>query len=104
MSKLLARPNVKLFNAVAAEDLIIQEGRVAGVVTNWALVTMNHDTQSSMDPNVMEAKVVLGINCKPDKQYTYYRWTCIRFSRHYAVMEQFDDCMAFLLMVGYIGM
>ncbi|GKD90052.1 thiamine thiazole synthase, chloroplastic-like protein [Tanacetum coccineum] len=34
MSKLLARPNVKLFNAVAAEDLIIQEGRVAGVVTN----------------------------------------------------------------------
>ncbi|GKC56227.1 thiamine thiazole synthase, chloroplastic-like protein [Tanacetum coccineum] len=59
MSKLLARPNVKLFNAVAAEDLIIQEGRVAGVVTNWALVTMNHDTQSCMDPNVMEAKVVV---------------------------------------------
>ncbi|GJW38649.1 thiamine thiazole synthase, chloroplastic-like protein [Tanacetum coccineum] len=59
MSKLLARPNVKLFNAVAAEDLIIQEGRVAGVVTNWALVTMNCDTQSCMDPNVMEAKVVV---------------------------------------------
>ncbi|GJX33925.1 thiamine thiazole synthase, chloroplastic-like protein [Tanacetum coccineum] len=59
MSKLLARPNVKLFNAVAAEDLIIQEGRVAGVVTNWALVTMNHDTQSCLDPNVMEAKVVV---------------------------------------------
>ncbi|PWA35186.1 thiamine thiazole synthase protein [Artemisia annua] len=59
MSKLLARPNVKLFNAVAAEDLIIKEGRVAGVVTNWALVTMNHDTQSCMDPNVMEAKVVV---------------------------------------------
>ncbi|GJX39902.1 thiamine thiazole synthase, chloroplastic-like protein [Tanacetum coccineum] len=59
MSKLLARPNVKLFNAVAAKDLIIQEGRVAGVVTNWALVTMNHDTQSCMDPNVMEAKVVV---------------------------------------------
>ncbi|GJZ99115.1 thiamine thiazole synthase, chloroplastic-like protein [Tanacetum coccineum] len=56
MSKLLARPNVNLFNAVAAEDLIIQEGRVAGVVTNRALVTMNHDTQSCMDPNVMEAK------------------------------------------------
>nr|GEV18823.1 thiamine thiazole synthase, chloroplastic-like [Tanacetum cinerariifolium] len=30
MSKLLARPNVKLFNAVAAEDSIIKEGRVAG--------------------------------------------------------------------------
>ncbi|KAL7598215.1 thiamine thiazole synthase, chloroplastic [Lactuca sativa] len=59
MSKLLARPNVKLFNAVAAEDLIIKGGRVGGVVTNWALVAMNHDTQSCMDPNVMEAKVVV---------------------------------------------
>ncbi|KAF5728379.1 thiamine thiazole synthase chloroplastic [Tripterygium wilfordii] len=59
MSKLLARPNVKLFNAVAAEDLIVKNNRVAGVVTNWALVSMNHDTQSCMDPNVMEAKVVV---------------------------------------------
>eukprot|EP00850_Spirogloea_muscicola_P004049 SM000017S02789 [mRNA] locus=s17:253227:254896:- [translate_table: standard] len=59
MSKLLARPNVKLFNAVCAEDLIIKEGRVGGVVTNWALVSMNHHTQSCMDPNVMEAKVVV---------------------------------------------
>lgn len=59
MSALLARPNVKLFNAVAAEDLIVKAGRVAGVVTNWALVSMNHDTQSCMDPNVMEAKVVV---------------------------------------------
>ncbi|KAL5972754.1 4-amino-5-hydroxymethyl-2-methylpyrimidine phosphate synthase [Asimina triloba] len=59
MSKLLARPNVKLFNAVAAEDLIVRGNRVAGVVTNWALVSMNHDTQSCMDPNVMEAKVVV---------------------------------------------
>ncbi|XVF70547.1 hypothetical protein PTKIN_Ptkin11bG0170300 [Pterospermum kingtungense] len=59
MSKLLARPNVKLFNAVAAEDLIVKEGRVSGIVTNWALVSMNHDTQSCMDPNVMEAKVVV---------------------------------------------
>ncbi|CAL9103905.1 unnamed protein product [Musa textilis] len=59
MSRLLARPNVKLFNAVAAEDLIVKEGRVAGVVTNWALVSMNHDTQSCMDPNVMEARVVV---------------------------------------------
>ncbi|XAR53769.1 hypothetical protein NMG60_11022450 [Bertholletia excelsa] len=59
MSRLLARPNVKLFNAVAAEDLIVKGGRVAGVVTNWALVSMNHDTQSCMDPNVMEAKVVV---------------------------------------------
>ncbi|KAK6264924.1 hypothetical protein QUC31_013118 [Theobroma cacao] len=59
MSKLLARPNVKLFNAVAAEDLIVKDNRVAGVVTNWALVSMNHDTQSCMDPNVMESKVVV---------------------------------------------
>nr|XP_043619469.1 thiamine thiazole synthase, chloroplastic [Erigeron canadensis] len=59
MSKLLAKPNVKLFNAVAAEDLIIKGGRVGGVVTNWALVAMNHDTQSCMDPNVMESKVVV---------------------------------------------
>ncbi|KAJ0966108.1 hypothetical protein J5N97_027246 [Dioscorea zingiberensis] len=59
LSRVLARPNVKLFNAVAAEDLIVKEGRVAGVVTNWALVSMNHDTQSCMDPNVMEAKVVV---------------------------------------------
>nr|AFK46185.1 unknown [Medicago truncatula] len=59
MSKLLARPNVKLFNAVAAEDLIVKNERVGGVVTNWALVSMNHDTQSCMDPNVMESKVVV---------------------------------------------
>ncbi|KAE9616941.1 putative thiazole biosynthetic enzyme Thi4 family, FAD/NAD(P)-binding domain-containing protein [Lupinus albus] len=59
MSKLLSRPNVKLFNAVAAEDLIVKNGKVGGVVTNWALVSMNHDTQSCMDPNVMEAKVVV---------------------------------------------
>ncbi|XP_066395340.1 thiamine thiazole synthase 2, chloroplastic-like [Miscanthus floridulus] len=59
MSRLLARPNVKLFNAVAVEDLIVKQGRVGGVVTNWALVSMNHDTQSCMDPNVMEAKVVV---------------------------------------------
>ncbi|KAK7335434.1 hypothetical protein VNO80_27276 [Phaseolus coccineus] len=59
MSKLLVRPNVKLFNAVAAEDLIVKEGRVVGVVTSWALVSMNHDTQSCMNPNVMEAKVIV---------------------------------------------
>ncbi|KAI4333817.1 hypothetical protein L6164_018578 [Bauhinia variegata] len=59
MSKLLARKNVKLFNAVAVEDLIVKNGKVGGVVTNWALVSMNHDTQSCMDPNVMEAKVVV---------------------------------------------
>lgn len=64
LSKVLARPNVKLFNATAVEDLIIkrdEEGRkgVAGVVTNWTLVTLHHDTQSCMDPNVIESKVVV---------------------------------------------
>ncbi|CDY52570.1 BnaC03g71780D [Brassica napus] len=66
MSKLLARPNVKLFNAVAAEDLIVKGNRVGGVVTNWALVSMNHDTQSCMDPNVMEAKIIVVSSCGHD--------------------------------------
>ena len=48
-------PNVKLFNATAAEDLIIREDNskevvgggkyIGGVVTNWTLVTLHHDTQ-----------------------------------------------------------
>jgi len=66
LSKVLAAPNVKLFNATAAEDLIIREDpsvlggkAVGGVVTNWTLVTLHHDTQSCMDPNVIEAKVVV---------------------------------------------
>lgn len=59
MSKLLRAPNVKLFNATAIEDLIVKKGRVSGVVTNWTLVTLNHGTQSCMDPNVMEGKVVI---------------------------------------------
>mmetsp|Transcript_2777 Transcript_2777/g.6917 ORF Transcript_2777/g.6917 Transcript_2777/m.6917 type:complete len:292 (+) Transcript_2777:1475-2350(+) len=64
MSRVLEAPNVKLFNATSAEDLIVKEvdgqRAVAGVVTNWALVTLfGHDTQSCMDPNVMEAKVVI---------------------------------------------
>jgi len=63
LSKVLAAPNVKLFNATACEDLIVKEiqgeRRVCGVVTNWALVTLNHDTQSCMDPNVLESKVVV---------------------------------------------
>lgn len=50
-------PNVKLFNATAVEDLVVREdpvkGRyVGGAVTNWTLVTLNHDTQMCMDPNV----------------------------------------------------
>lgn len=60
LSKLLQRPNVKLFNATAVEDLIVKGNKVSGVVTNWALVTLTgHDTQSCMDPNVIEAKVTV---------------------------------------------
>ncbi|KAL8209008.1 hypothetical protein R6Q57_008420 [Mikania cordata] len=65
MSKILARPNIKLLNAVSAEDLIIKQGRVGVVVTNWALVSTNHDTQSCIDPNMMEAKVVMS-SCGDD--------------------------------------
>ena len=43
MSKVLAMPNVKLFNATCVEDLITRPSdngglRVVGVVTNWTLV------------------------------------------------------------------
>ena len=62
---MLAAPNIKLFNATAVEDLVVKEDEarggkyVAGVVTNWTLVSLNHDTQSCMDPNVLESKVVV---------------------------------------------
>uniref|UniRef100_A0A2P2I4J1 Thiazole biosynthesis enzyme n=1 Tax=Hirondellea gigas TaxID=1518452 RepID=A0A2P2I4J1_9CRUS len=59
IAKVTARPNVKLFNATACEDLIVRDGVVGGVVTNWSLVTKAHGTQSCMDPQVMEAKIVI---------------------------------------------
>lgn len=65
LSKVLAMENVKLFNATAVEDLITRsdEGedgvRIAGVVTNWTLVSMHHDDQSCMDPNTVNAPVVI---------------------------------------------
>lgn len=57
-------PNVVLMNATAVEDLIIREDhtsspRVSGVVTNWTLVALNHDTQSCMDPNTITAPVIV---------------------------------------------
>ena len=55
LSKVLAAPNVKMFNATAVEDLIVKRDarvpggrKVAGAVTNWTLVALNHDTQSCM--------------------------------------------------------
>lgn len=59
LSEIFKMPSVKVFNAVAVEDLIVREGVVSGVVTNWALVTKAHGTQSCMDPNVIESKVVI---------------------------------------------
>lgn len=64
LSKVLAFPNVVLMNATAVEDLIIRQDeagkqRVGGVVTNWTLVALNHDTQSCMDPNTITAPVIV---------------------------------------------
>ena len=66
MSKVLSFPNIKLFNATTVEDLITRpfdqgDGsvRIAGVVTNWTLVTMHHDDQSCMDPNTINAPLVI---------------------------------------------
>jgi len=64
LSKVLSFPNIKLFNATAVEDLITRQAddgslRIAGVVTNWTLVTMHHDDQSCMDPNTINAPVVI---------------------------------------------
>lgn len=43
LSKVLAFPNVRMFNATAVEDLIVKPGgRIAGVVTNYTLVALNH--------------------------------------------------------------
>jgi thiamine thiazole synthase len=65
LSKVLSFPNIKLFNATAVEDLITRphgpDGavRIAGVVTNWTLVSMHHDDQSCMDPNTINAPLVI---------------------------------------------
>ena len=64
LSKVLQFPNVKLFNATAVEDLITRpraDGtiQIAGVVTNWTLVSMHHDDQSCMDPNTINAPVII---------------------------------------------
>ncbi|KAJ7250825.1 thiazole biosynthetic enzyme [Mycena haematopus] len=64
LSRVLALPNVVLMNATAVEDLITTtdfqgQQRVAGVVTNWTLVALNHDTQSCMDPATITAPVVV---------------------------------------------
>lgn len=66
MSKVLMMPNVKLFNATCVEDLITRPApelpggvRIVGVVTNWTLVTMHHDDHSCMDPNTINAPLII---------------------------------------------
>ncbi|KAJ4387966.1 thiamine metabolism- protein [Gnomoniopsis smithogilvyi] len=66
LSKVLAMPNIKLFNATTVEDLITRRQsdesasvRIAGVVTNWTLVTLHHDDQSCMDPNTINAPIII---------------------------------------------
>ncbi|KAL1991014.1 hypothetical protein VTN49DRAFT_5518 [Thermomyces lanuginosus] len=66
LSKVLSFPNIKLFNATSVEDLITRPGengakdaRIAGVVTNWTLVSLHHDDQSCMDPNTINAPLVI---------------------------------------------
>ncbi|RAL01357.1 thiamine thiazole synthase [Aspergillus ibericus CBS 121593] len=67
LSKVLSFPNVKLFNATSVEDLITRpaangnpkETQIAGVVVNWTLVTLHHDDQSCMDPNTINAPVII---------------------------------------------
>jgi len=64
LSRVLAMPNVVLMNATAVEDLIVRQDsqgrqRIGGVVTNWTLVALNHDTQSCMDPNTITAPVIV---------------------------------------------
>ncbi|KAJ3095187.1 thiamine metabolism- protein, partial [Phlyctochytrium planicorne] len=64
LSKVLMMDNVRMFNATAAEDLIVRPDpstngkRVGGVVTNWTLVSLNHDHQSCMDPSTVTAPIV----------------------------------------------
>lgn len=68
LSKVLSFPNIKLFNATCVEDLITRSlndasnpsaVQIAGVVTNWTLVSMHHDDQSCMDPNTINAPVII---------------------------------------------
>lgn len=63
---MLQFPNIKLFNATTVEDLITRRAvgesgdvRIAGVVTNWTLVSMHHDDQSCMDPNTINAPLII---------------------------------------------
>jgi ribulose 1,5-bisphosphate synthetase/thiazole synthase len=57
--RVCAHPLTLLARALARARTCTQDDRISGVVTNWSLVTQNHDTQSCMDPNVMESKMLV---------------------------------------------
>ncbi|TIB87520.1 Thi4-domain-containing protein [Wallemia mellicola] len=60
LAKTLALPNVKLFNATAIVKKDFEgKQRVTGIVSNWTLVSLNHDTQSCMDPNTITAPITI---------------------------------------------
>lgn len=50
------KAGVKIFNLLSAEDLIIKQNRVSGVVLNWTAVEMS---QLHVDPLTIESKVVV---------------------------------------------
>lgn len=57
-----ARSGAKVFNLMAAEDLIVREGKVTGVVTNWTSVQM---AKLHIDPMCISAKVVVDATGHP---------------------------------------
>lgn len=77
---------MKLFNATAVEDLVVRDdpvkGRyVGGAVTNWTLVSLNHDTQMCMDPNVRPLPMSPYIEFRPKLHciYTVISLSCPRY-------------------------
>jgi thiamine thiazole synthase len=49
--------------------------RVAGVVTNWTLVTMHHDDQSCMDPNTINAPIIVSTTGHDGPFGAFAAWT-----------------------------
>ncbi|ASI98420.1 sulfide-dependent adenosine diphosphate thiazole synthase [Thermococcus celer] len=56
MASKTVKAGVKVFNMVEVEDLVVKDGRVAGVVVNWTPVKM---TGLHVDPLTVEAEFVI---------------------------------------------
>ncbi len=52
----VVKQGVKIFNLLSAEDLMVRQGRICGVVLNWTAVEM---ANLHVDPITMKAKVVV---------------------------------------------